>query len=180
MHTTYSTRRTSPLDVSPLGFSVRPPHPRSGGGPLSSRSSPPLAFRWLGNGCGARPPLLAYSQIFFIFPLKLASKPFIRFYILYIKSLKKIKANTQRQREREDWIQQKRNASDGAGTWWALAPWLVRARDSHGAPAQGLRTCHRQICAARVFACARGRTRSFHAVCVEKGMRGAGRACIGV
>ena len=24
------------------------------------------------------------------------------------------------------------------------------------------------------------RTRSFHAVCVEKGMRGAGRACIGV
>jgi len=34
--------------------------------------------------------------------------------------------------------------------------------------------------ATRVFACARGRTRSFHAVCVEKGMRGAGRACIGV
>ena len=34
--------------------------------------------------------------------------------------------------------------------------------------------------ALRVFACARGRTRSFHAVCVEKGMRGAGRACIGV
>ena len=31
----------------------------------------------------------------------------------------------------------------------------------------------------RVFACARGRTRGFHAVCVEKGMRGAGRACIG-
>ena len=34
--------------------------------------------------------------------------------------------------------------------------------------------------ALRVFACARGRTRSFHAVCLEKGMRGAGRACIGV
>ena len=31
-----------------------------------------------------------------------------------------------------------------------------------------------------MFACARGRTRSFHAVCVEMGMRGAGRACIGV
>ena len=34
--------------------------------------------------------------------------------------------------------------------------------------------------ALRVFACARGRTRSFHAVCVEKGMRGAGRAWLGV
>ena len=34
--------------------------------------------------------------------------------------------------------------------------------------------------ALRVFACARGRTRSFQAVCVEKGMRGAGRARLGV
>ena len=58
---------------------------------------------------------------------------------------------------------------------------LVRAaRDGHGAPAQGRRTWHSSEMALRVFACARGRTRSFHAVCVEKGMRGAGRACIGV
>ena len=54
------------------------------------------------------------------------------------------------------------------------------ARDGHGAPAQGRRTWHSSEMALRVFACARGRTRSFHAVCVEKGMRGAGRACIGV
>ena len=54
------------------------------------------------------------------------------------------------------------------------------ARDGHGAPAQGSRTWHSSELALRVFACARGRTRSFHAVCVEKGMRGAGRACIGV
>ncbi len=54
------------------------------------------------------------------------------------------------------------------------------ARAGHGAPAQGRRTWHSSEMALRVFACARGRTRSFHAVCVEKGMRGAGRACIGV
>ena len=46
----------------------------------------------------------------------------------------------------------------------------------HRADAHG----HSSEMALRVFACARGRTRSFHAVCVEKGMRGAGRACIGV
>ena len=67
-------------------------------------------------------------------------------------------------------------SSDGA-----RGAWLVRAaRDGHGAPAQGSRTWHSSELALRVFACARGRTRSFHAVCVEKGMRGAGRACIGV
>ena len=41
--------------------------------------------------------------------------------------------------------------------------------DAHG---------HSSEMALRVFACARGRTRSFHAVCLEKGMRGAGRACV--
>ena len=46
----------------------------------------------------------------------------------------------------------------------------------HRADAHG----HSSEMALRLFACARGRTRSFHAVCVEKGMRGAGRACIGV
>ena len=46
----------------------------------------------------------------------------------------------------------------------------------HRADAHG----HSSEMALRVFACARGRTRSFHAVCLEKGMRGAGRACIGV
>ena len=34
--------------------------------------------------------------------------------------------------------------------------------------------------ALRVFACARGHTRGFHAVCAEKGMGGAGRARRGV
>ena len=34
--------------------------------------------------------------------------------------------------------------------------------------------------ALRVFACARGRTCSFHAVCVERVMQGAGSACVGV
>ena len=63
----------------------------------------------------------------------------------------------------------------------ARGAWLVRAaRDGHGAPAQGRRTWHSSEMALRVFACARGRTRSFHAVCVEKGMRGAGRAWLGV
>ena len=67
-------------------------------------------------------------------------------------------------------------SSDGA-----RGAWLVRAaRDGHGAPAQGSRTWHSSELALRVFACARGRTRSFHAVCVEKGMRGAGRAWMGV
>ena len=80
----------------------------------------------------------------------------------------------------EDWIKQKRNASHGAGTWWALAPWLVRARDSHGAPAQSRRTWHSSEMALRVFACARGRTCSFHAVCVERVMQGAGNAWLGV
>ena len=45
---------------------------------------------------------------------------------------------------------------------------------------QGGRTWHSSELALRVFACARGRTRGFHAVCVEKGMRGAGRARLGV
>ena len=67
------------------------------------------------------------------------------------------------------------------GSGGARGAWLVRAaRDSHGVPAQSRRTWHSSEMALRVFACARGRTRSFHAVCVEKGMRGAGRACIGV
>ena len=34
--------------------------------------------------------------------------------------------------------------------------------------------------ALRVFACARGRTCGFHAVCVERVMQGAGRAWLGV
>ena len=54
------------------------------------------------------------------------------------------------------------------------------ARAGHGAPAQGRRTWHSSEMALRVFACARGRTRSFHAVCVERVMQGAGSAWLGV
>ena len=46
---------TSPLEASPFGL---PPSVRRGPPILSVL--PPLAFRWLGNGCGARPPLLAF------------------------------------------------------------------------------------------------------------------------
>ena len=66
--------------------------------------------------------------------------------------------------------------SDGA-----RGAWLVRAAGAamgcqHRADAHDTGF----LGAGRVFACARGRTRSFHAVCVGKGMRGVGRACIGV
>ena len=39
---------------------------------------------------------------------------------------------------------------------------------------------HSSEMALRVFACARGRTCSFHAVCVERVMQGAGSAWLGV
>ena len=83
---------------------------------------------------------------------------------------------------------ERRTAARASRREWSCA-WLwwcerrvagAGGADGHGAPAQGSRTWHSSELALRVFACARGRTRSFHAVCVEKGMRGAGRACIGV
>ena len=67
------------------------------------------------------------------------------------------------------------------GSGGARGAWLVRAaRDSHGVPAQSRRTWHSSEMALRVFACARGRTCSFHAVCVERVMQGAGSAWLGV
>merc|ERR1712086_35170 len=58
--------------------------------------------------------------------------------------------------------------------------WCGRRGTAMGRQHRAVAHGHSSEMALRMFACARGRTCGFHAVCVERVMQGAGSACVGV